>query len=771
MTQSYQLYRTNILLGGQMKYDLVIDESGTINDIHITPVVDKVTPYNRYVDDNLLNYTNQENIKRFYTQTQGSFYKTFVDTTISGDYPMVPNPSRADGATKNYDDSTFMGCSRMEYGLYNKQFQLFLPAWLETEFKDIKFVVKIGTPNGESLVVKEVNFSDKIKKYFNDYFEFIGMDDKIMKIDLDGDCVVHGLNVSTGSMMTRKDFSVVNNITSRERPLVEFNSIIINALKNKNIIAKQLFNFNLCFNIKDIVQDVLEIPDFAVFNITGEIHVDDKKLEIKDFFTNFDIIPKESVTELDVEELLKQGKVTYKKTKLNDEAIPNVLDYKKDNANIDIININKMDQKYIHWSLCDNNEYIFNLYDGWSGVRITNSESIYFSHTYKSSPNTKPTRILNYINTLYWCNYIPITVDGWYLRLTLDDILNSCSKCVNNYINYIKYDYTPKNNVQFGFLLMYVVSKELFNFFEGFITNLLGDSYILYTVKKNEVTRLYFIMDKKMNNCYFLFASQNDINLNSNNIVKMLSSLISENEIPTNFNGINVRSYIEECVLFIKSQVYPKIINFNKSITPVRCPGPNEATEENTYYKIDENYHQYLLRYDGYIKPTFIDSNSNEYNFVYYKDVLDINDSKKIDDSKYKIYKTYLNSEFPPKFPSIQYYPLTSKKLDYEISPNEIANLSNNLCEIKWFDASLALVLPEKINIELINDGNKDVIDIFRDYIKDFIKNVMLNSKISDFSIKHISNFYKINSNIELIDADLMNNTKNYIYRINAVLK
>ena len=70
---NYQLYRTNILLGGQMKYDLVadlVDGDVIINDIHITPISDNL-PYNKLSDENLLNYDNQENIKNFYTGNLG----------------------------------------------------------------------------------------------------------------------------------------------------------------------------------------------------------------------------------------------------------------------------------------------------------------------------------------------------------------------------------------------------------------------------------------------------------------------------------------------------------------------------------------------------------------------------------------------------------------------------------------------------------------------------------------------------------------------------
>ena len=58
--QNYQLYNTNILLGGQQKWDIVLESDGGlyIKDFHITPVSDNI-PYNRKVNENLMNYSQR----------------------------------------------------------------------------------------------------------------------------------------------------------------------------------------------------------------------------------------------------------------------------------------------------------------------------------------------------------------------------------------------------------------------------------------------------------------------------------------------------------------------------------------------------------------------------------------------------------------------------------------------------------------------------------------------------------------------------------------
>ena len=59
-TLNYQLYNTNILLGGQMKWDLVVgsnNDSLMVEDFHITPINDNI-PYDKKSEDYLLNYSH-----------------------------------------------------------------------------------------------------------------------------------------------------------------------------------------------------------------------------------------------------------------------------------------------------------------------------------------------------------------------------------------------------------------------------------------------------------------------------------------------------------------------------------------------------------------------------------------------------------------------------------------------------------------------------------------------------------------------------------------
>ena len=77
--ENFQLFRTNILLGGQMKWDLILDSQEDVlivSDFHLSPI-SLSSPYNRYSDESLLNYSHSDNIKKFYNNGFGySKYKS-----------------------------------------------------------------------------------------------------------------------------------------------------------------------------------------------------------------------------------------------------------------------------------------------------------------------------------------------------------------------------------------------------------------------------------------------------------------------------------------------------------------------------------------------------------------------------------------------------------------------------------------------------------------------------------------------------------------------
>lgn len=175
--QNFQLYRSNVLLGGQMKYDLVVNSIKStnklyINEFHITPISNRA-PYNKYVDENdLLNYTHQENISRYYKKFSGSFYNDYTDPRLTSLHPLTDKDK-----CKRYNDTYEMGCRRMEYGLYNTAFNFFCPIWLECidldSEKSISFEFKLYTDQEHKKLIScnelKLKIDENLPAYHNKF--------------------------------------------------------------------------------------------------------------------------------------------------------------------------------------------------------------------------------------------------------------------------------------------------------------------------------------------------------------------------------------------------------------------------------------------------------------------------------------------------------------------------------------------------------------------------------------------------------------------------
>lgn len=763
---NYQLYRTNILLGGQMKYDLVadlVDGDVIINDIHITPISDNL-PYNKLSDENLLNYDNQENIKNFYTGNLGYFFDTFIPAKLTNDQPLINTPV----FEKNYDDSIMMGCKRLEYSLYEKQFQVFCPVWLENikEDENVSFKLNICDSRGGSSYSKIIKMNEKIANYFKKYYNYLRLDsdfgDKLMNMNLTSKtCTIHGLNVETGNLVTFQDYSLINNLILRERPLLEFDSMIINTLKNNKIIAKQLFNFNICFNIKDIFDtcnyiDSVNFYDYVIkIDVIIESNGSSVVLEKRDLYTNYEKIYKEKITKIDLP--------VNKKSK--PEEPPLVQSYLEDNKCIDLINRNKIDQKYIHWSLADNNDIIFNLYDGFAGYDSYENRKFYYAHTYKTATNLQLRSKTDQSNNVYyWCNFLNITNSNY---INVDALCKNASPINGHYLNNIYFDnYDPKGIEYYCAIISSTTEKTIYgiltNIVKGYVIN--EEKYdpncsiILYIPKHepDDVEKVYL---------FIVCNTANDKILVYNIVEKLLKELSNPGS-----KLSDQKKYIKFYTDYFQSIQQPKLVFYTNSIAPRLAIAPeNEDIDEIEYYKCKLSNYRYVLRYDGNIKPTFIDPLLNkEFNIFYWKKQIDLQEPENY---YVQILKKYSISKLPAKYPSIEYFPLNQEELNnsyynkYKIGEGDNENKFDITygVEYKWFNNSLVKNLPYKISFNQIDDGSRSSIDI----IKDKLKTVLKNSK--DEVYDYIINQYNIESNIDL---DIIESNKQiYKYQINMKLK
>ena len=379
--KNYQLYRTNVLLGGQMKYDLLLESNSKgdktiIDSFHISPISDRV-PYAKSIDDNLLNYPHNENIRSFYKRTADSFYKDFTDPILESHTPLSTD---YEGDRCNTDFE--MGCRRVSYQVYKKQFEFLVPVWIEQldDISKLSFEIEVRTKPIKDQIdpwfVRRFGFdsNQKLTQYFNDYISHIGVNkgcDWVFNISKSHTSLT-GMNVASGLNAELEIAGLYDNLTKRERPLLEFNNLIINNLKDYTLITKQLFNFCLCFNVEDILNPYLlnEISTYPLY-LNVIVKIGDKKLDLMDIFSNHEFIQAKYIGELDT--LKYDGSSVIKKSQ--DVPTFNVLDYLQDYKQINMVDKNKICQSTIHWIMPEKDGAHFNFYDGFNAIYDNNPKS------------------------------------------------------------------------------------------------------------------------------------------------------------------------------------------------------------------------------------------------------------------------------------------------------------------------------------------------------------------------------------------------------------
>ena len=87
---NYQLTKTNVLLGGQMKWNLQVrgcQDELCVTDFFLSPIskwINYIRP-----DRPTLNYSHDENIKDLYNTIRGDFFETKLDPRLSVKTPII----------------------------------------------------------------------------------------------------------------------------------------------------------------------------------------------------------------------------------------------------------------------------------------------------------------------------------------------------------------------------------------------------------------------------------------------------------------------------------------------------------------------------------------------------------------------------------------------------------------------------------------------------------------------------------------------------------
>ena len=765
---NYQLYRTNVLLSGQLKWDLIVESAQNtlyVSDFHLTPISENA-PYTYKTDEYLIKNKHQYNVKDYYNKNKSDFYNACLDPKFVHTWPIICNRNEKLNTYSNIYD---MGCRRTKhYTEYGKQFEFLCPIWLEKLAPTDVLSFKINIQNKDSKTTVGSNtlylsgntlykFHNNFVKYLYNYLTDAGITngcDDVINIDLYKDAYAIGLNVNSGLFETKNINNLISNITDRERPLMEVDNMIIQSFPDNSLICKQLFNFNICFNMEDIFSShivKMMYGENVIVSVTA--YINDEQIELKDFYTEYEYIDKF--------------------VKSNTNETKNVLDYLNDNNYIEFVNKNKFCQSICHWALCENPDYIFNVYDGFSGLYIDTIEDgskiIYENtHQYKNAPNTTLKKHnkqqnscgwLTIFNTYIWSDFYKFIKNPDKFKLTGTLIGKS------NYIHNIKYDYVP--NLGDG---LYIVGLNM-------PTNILAGVINSF---ENQYIRLFnkniYILDMSNYNFILLLFD----NMNNVSFAQFFKDL--KNSYANNFNDISnlqshqlVKTYLEELYKMLASKIDPHIIIFNKSLTYTKTKGPEITVNEIDYYKDDKAYN-YVIRYDGKIKPSF----TNIPNTLYYKDYIsdDENSNSKL---KHSIYSKYNFLNYEPLYPSIGFCAI--KKLNdwtYNEYPsihvseheNENVYICGNEWEYSWFNNSHCLILNPNIVFKYnkLNSDTNDIDTIVHNLIRDYYK--LTDNNLVSF-IKNMYNYTNDWEYLQVLDTntnELIDTTDNYIYTITLSL-
>lgn len=804
--KNYQLYKTNILLSGQVQWDLIIGISNGVlyvKDFHLTPVSDYV-PYNKYSDDSLLNYEHRFNLKDLYRKISGYFYSTPVNHYMNGDWPLL------DKSIQPFDDTYLAGCRRLNYSIYNKPFGYLCPVWLEKLSGDdiLSFKININSSNYK-IASKVLQLDDEIEnlpashyrfvKYFKDYISYLNIDtgcDDIININLmNQSAYLRGVDVTTGNLNICNLPSIVKTLIFRERPLMEFDSIITNSFKENNCIIPNLFNFNICFDVSDVLVGQSNIQTYGkslIFEMeAGVSHrvgnvFDFEAFDKNDIYTNFNYIPKKySNLFYQIDE---NGNITDNSPK---ESTPNVLDYLKDDKYIDFMNKNKVVQSICHWQLADNNDYIFNLYDGFSGY-VEDGE---MSHLYANTPDLMQNVYNKNLNNMGWAAKYNIDYSS-YIRIisNFESIKNTkhSTRLGRGWNNNVYYNYDGDKYVHvvigyvsnpndLGKILNSVDGKKCFKYVEKntgrtAVVNCLGYYNDFLFICSNEKDLLTFAGIKdvlngiiKSNHMYeespggigtvlnhTYYSNLNLTQLENGEFVLNTglfgkisdSALVLDEGNAFDMGPLNNIKLLYNILKSVKS--IPMVV-IDKSLHILLADSPSLSTNEVEYYKNDNPEMIYILRYDGKIKPCF----GYGYNEIYYKKYINPSGSE----SDNPIIK-YSNKGYPPYFKSIGFYAYDSIKIDYNEPNKELVNGA----EYKWFNKNQYLNLPGLLEFNIHVSESEYSLKGINNKISDELMKMFDQSKmVSDYILTK----YNINYNLLSFNDD----KSEYEYKINLILK
>lgn len=751
---NYQLYRSNAKLGGQVKWNLILDNNQQgrlrVRDFDLTPISPFVTyNYNQSVD--LLRYPHQENVRSLYQKIKGQFYDSCIDPSLKTIYPILGQ----DRCTK--DKVLDAGCSRIPYSRYKKQFQVFCPLWLEDikNTSKLTFTLHLTTASkySEKGMISEVNDdmvaksvvidmssdNDSFTTYLQNYVTYLSGDntigDNVMYINLTNKNApeygsVTGLHVTSGNVVTRDITTFVSNLYERVRPKMEFDDLLIENFVKNELICKQLFNFNLVFSLSDMVDaSTLEMLNDSEVVIYVDVKLDDIQLEKKDFLNNYDFVPNDNGwVNFDEEGQINDYKF-YLPTDRSEEGKVkgknNIYNYLQDHRYVEFQNTNKLAPDICHWSLANNNDYIFNLYPGFENVTPM---------FYKNATDLWETDYTKYPNTVTWCkNDVADDTNRrsfdriW--NIVIQDVVEGKNIYFTKFSGTFIEDNMYSEDVSDTFYLRSIYSLNSIDFITGILVNAGVDYTVIYN-SNNE----YIILTEYRFSGYYLLISNNP---------NYLTFKYVRNHDKTDSDIFNrIRD-------ILKHVIEPKFIYMFSSLNPNICDVPWIQNKE-VYYTKDNQTKNIIIRYDGKIKPTFTD---HKYNINY-----QVKLTTKEEFNNNNVFTQGIKYGIIPKYPSIGYYSLEQV---------QTKTRTYHPGEDQWYDLSSVYCIKPEIELKISSikheDGTYYTID---ELVRKELRS--LYPTLSKQNFEYIYNLYKYESDYEYAKWD---EDFTYLYTIKLTLR
>lgn len=785
-----------------MKLDVVVERGSLGNDlvvknVQIRPISDLI-PCPKTSENNILIRPHQLNIKEFYESVRSNFWNSTIDPGLSSDWPYLIPESMSDLENKyikTWDDTYWAGTQRMSHDLYGTTHEVMIPLWLE---KCNGLRINLGFYGGDSLVhscyltIRDPNlvpnesetFHTRFCNYILNYFDHIGIlsgNNKVLRVQFsDNVFTLSGLDVTSGNYLIRNDYNITRNLISRERPLLEFNSMLTNSFRDYNMIVPQMMVFNICFNPKDVVPksvyNLLLNTRVRVKTIVEILEDEDsenwEEIPKCDIFTNHQYIPRIDAS--------KRYPIS---SSYFTEPTKNALDYLSDYLITDIMHHNKIVQPICHWCISESPSILFNVYDGFGAYKSTKGYG--YKHVYGNTPDPYLGIKDSNMDNTTWVTNLKLTsssIESIFGSGTTepdyDTILEyeeaGLFKSLSGYVNGYKFTYSGGtysgyniNEVKLG--VVKISSGSTYS-----IVASEGDDCYYGSDSLSDDATLYYYLIISTGVLYILIITNNsssdETSILYKNILEYLEGIV-DTSVGGNFAGGSTAFYYAALLNALKTLQPWDVVYFNKSIElrPDTSITPR-AGEKNCYMLDDIN--EYVYRYSENIKPAMYttrvvrDSSGNlGYSMNYGRNYLWLKDKYRLSeilelDSDYRSYEKYLYSGIAPTFPSLKYECVNTYFCEYpsneygdliydEILPvfdgyNMRDGVTDNglgsWAEYKWFDESRILISQESFTFEDVYVLDNDD-EILLNYAINRIYEEIGLKDLDEYKIQQLYNF------------------------------